>query len=84
MGSTTKLQISCYKDTDTHPIWNGQPAWSADDVAQNLNMDFDSSGSPVGLTLEHAAQLLLTILQADIQAKEAATKGSVKPARSSI
>ena len=57
-----KLQISYYKDTDTLSFWNGQPAWSADDVAQNLLIDLDTSGSPVGLTLEHAAELLLPFL----------------------
>ena len=65
-----KLQISYYKDTDTLSIWNGQTAWSADDVAQNLIMDLDSSGSPVGLTLEHAAELLLPSMAAMAPAQE--------------
>ena len=54
-----KLQISYFEDTDTLSIWNGVPAWSADDVAENLTIDLTASGSPVGLTLEHAAELSL-------------------------
>ncbi|MDE2938645.1 MAG: DUF2283 domain-containing protein [Chloroflexota bacterium] len=54
-----KLQISYFKDTDTLSIWNGEPAREADDVAENLIIDMNASGSPVGLTLEHAAQLSL-------------------------
>ena len=53
------LQISYFKDTDTLSIWNGEPASEADDVAKNLLIDLNASGSPVGLTLEHAAKLCL-------------------------
>ena len=78
MGAAMKLQISYYKDTDTFSIWNGQPAWSADDVAQDLIMDLDSTGSPVGLTLEHAAELLLPFLPMTASAKERKTRVSSK------
>ena len=54
-----KLQVSYFKDTDTLSIWNGEPAREADDVAEHLIVDLKASGSPVGLTLEHAAELCL-------------------------
>ena len=54
-----KLQLSYFEDTDTLSIWNGEPASEADDVARNLLIDLDASGSPVGLTLEHAADLCM-------------------------
>ena len=53
------LQISYFEDTDTLSIWNGEPASEADVVAKNLLIDLNASGSPVGLTLEHAAELCL-------------------------
>ena len=59
MGAAMRLQISYFKDTDTLSIWNGEPASEADDVARDLLIDLNASGSPVGLTLEHAAELCL-------------------------
>ena len=54
-----KLDISYYSDMDTLSVWNGKPARKADDVAENLTIDLDESGSPVGFSLEHAIELLL-------------------------
>ena len=64
-----KLDISYYSDTDTLSVWNGKPAREADDVAENLTIDLEASGSPVGLTLEHAAELLLPFLPVTSAAK---------------
>ena len=78
-----KLRVSYYKDTDTLSLWNGVPAWSADDVADNLLVDYNADGEAVGFTLEHAAEILLPILQAATQANEEAKEDSVKPAKAS-
>ena len=59
-----KLRISYYGDTDTLSFWNGEPASTADDVAENLIVDYDAAGDAVGFTLDHAAELLLPILTA--------------------
>ena len=59
-----KLRISYYGDTDTLSFWNGEPASAADDVAENLIVDYDAAGDAVGFTLDHAAELLLPILTA--------------------
>lgn len=59
-----KLRISYYGDTDTLSLWNGEPASAADDVADNLIVDYDAAGDAVGFTLDHAAELLLPILTA--------------------
>ena len=59
-----KLRISYYGDTDTLSLWNGEPASAADDVAENLIVDYDAAGDAVGFTLDHAAELLLPLLTA--------------------
>ncbi len=59
-----KLRISYYGDTDTLSLWNGSPASAADDVAENLIVDYDAAGEAVGFTLDHAAELLLPLLTA--------------------
>ena len=59
-----KLRISYYSDTDTLSLWNGAPASAADDVAENLIVDYDAAGEAVGFTLDHAAELLLPLLTA--------------------
>ena len=53
-----KLQVHYDKETDTLSLWNGSPASEADDVAENLVVDFDDEGEVVGFTLEHASELL--------------------------
>ena len=53
-----KPKIYYDKDTDTLSIWNGIPASEAEDVAEDLVVDFSDEGQVVGFTLEHAAELL--------------------------
>ena len=53
-----KLKAQYDKETDTLSLWNGKPASEADDVAENLVVDFDNEGEVVGFTLEHAAEFL--------------------------
>lgn len=71
-----KLQIAYYGDTDTLSLWNGAPASAADDVADNLIVDYDAAGDVVGFTIDHAAELLLPLLTA---AKPAAQEGKSGP-----
>ena len=70
-----KLEIAYFSDTDTLSLWNGKPASEGGDlialgaliVEDNANggvtgdviADYDSDGKVVGLTIEHAAELLL-------------------------
>ena len=75
-----KLKVSYYEDTDTLSFWNGERARSADDIADNLLVDYNSSGEAVGFTLEHAAEILLPILHSALKAKEEALE---EPAKSS-
>lgn len=72
-----QLRIAYYDDTDTLSLWNGAPASAADDVADNLIVDYDAAGDAVGFTLDHAAELLLPLLTA---AKAAAQEGKSGPA----
>ena len=70
-----KLRISYYSDTDTLSLWNGAPASAADDVAENLIVDYDAAGEAVGFTLDHAAELLLPLLTAARAAGKAGKAG---------
>ena len=77
-----KLRISYYGDTDTLSLWNGEPASAADDVADNLIVDYDAAGDAVGFTLDHAAELLLPILSAARpDAKEGKTGQKAEPVK---
>ena len=78
-----KLRVSYYKDTDTLSLWNGEPAKSADDVADNLLVDYNAAGEAVGFTLEHAAELLLPLLQSAMQAMEKESEEPVNPTKTS-
>lgn len=71
-----QLRIAYYGDTDTLSLWNGAPASAADDVADNLIVDYDAAGDAVGFTLDHAAELLLPLLTA---ARPAAKEGKSGP-----
>ena len=75
-----KLRISYYGDTDTLSFWNGEPASAADDVAENLIVDYDAAGEAVGFTLDHAAELLLPLLMAVKDGKSGKAAGAVKTA----
>ena len=76
-----KLTVSYYEDTDTLSFWNGVPAKSADDVADNLFVDYNADGEAVGIALEHAAEILLPILQAAMKASEESKGSSVRRAK---
>ena len=57
-----KLSIYYDTETDTLSLWNGQQADEGADVAENLTADFNSEGAVVGFTLEHAAELLQSVI----------------------
>lgn len=69
------LQVYYDETTDTLSLWNGQPASEAEAVDDYLIVDFAADGSVVGITLDHAAQLLAPILsrRADYPAVESAS-----------
>ena len=73
-----KLRIAYYSDTDTLSLWNGEPASEADDVAENLIVDYDAAGDAVGFTLDHAAELLLPLLTAVKEGKAGKGAATVK------
>ena len=57
-----KLDIYYDSTTDTLSLWNGRPASEGADVAENLIVDFGRDGEVVGFTLDHAVELLGSIL----------------------
>ena len=63
MGTAVKLSI--YYDPETLSLWNGQPADEGADVAESLTVDLSADGNVVGFTLEHASQLLESVLAGD-------------------
>lgn len=75
-----KLRIAYYSDTDTLSLWNGEPASAADDVAENLIVDYDAAGEAVGFTLDHAAELLLPLLTAAKEGKSGKAAATIKEA----
>ena len=63
MGEAMKLIVDYCPETDTLSLWNGKPASSGADVADNLIVDLDSDGEAVGFTLEQASKVLLPLLK---------------------
>ena len=55
------LEIYYDSESDTLSLWNGKPASSGADVAENLTVDLDAEGEAVGFTLEHASEILKAI-----------------------
>ena len=57
-----KLDVYYDAETDTLSLWNGRPAVSGADVAENLTVDLDEDGEAVGFTLEHASEILKPVV----------------------
>ena len=57
-----KLDVYYDSETDTLSLWNGQPASAGADVAENLTVDLDAEGEVVGFTLDHASEMLKSIV----------------------
>ncbi len=70
-----KLQIDYHRESDTLWLGNGLPTPLGDDIAENVTVFFDMEETqPNAVMIEHAAELLLPILQATAQ--NALTKDS--------
>ena len=63
-----KLDIYYDSETDTLSLWNGRPGSEGADVAENLIVEFGNDGEVIGFTLDHAAELLGSILSVPIEA----------------
>ena len=59
----TQLDIFYCKETDTLDIGSGRPAGYGEDISEDLIVNSNAQGEVVGLTLEHAAELLLPLLK---------------------
>ena len=62
-----KLQIYYHEESDTLSLWNGLVDGYGETVAEHLTAELNAAsiaegGEVVGITLEHAAELLLPIL----------------------
>ena len=57
-----KPVVKYFEDTDTLSVdLATRPAAEAEEVAEDVIIDFDSDGNVVGFTIEHASRLLSTI-----------------------
>ena len=66
-------------DSDTLSLWNGSPAGYGEMVARHLTAESNADGEVVGITLEHAAELLRPYLFPE--SKTSTTKGPNKRSR---
>ena len=71
LAADPKLQILYDKESDTLTLCNGLPAGYGETVAEHLTAELNGAsvaegGEVVGVTLEHAAELLLPILGREI------------------
>ncbi len=54
-----KPVVKYFEDTDTLSVdLASRPAAEAEEVAEDVIIDFDSDGNVVGFTIEHASRLL--------------------------
>jgi len=52
------MKIRCFPDTDTlHIALAEQDSSSSEAISDNLIVDFDDQGRPVGVTVEHYSQI---------------------------
>ena len=79
---TERLQIDYHQESDTLWLGNGLPTPVGDDVAENVTVFFDMDETqPNAVMIEHAAELLLPILQAAMQSPEEAAEKPAKPTK---
>lgn len=58
-----ELMVSYDPDTDILTLWNGTPASNGSSIAQNLMVFFDEDDDAQMVTLEHASEFLLPMLE---------------------
>ena len=79
-----KLQLDYHQESDTLWLSNGLPTPVGDDIAENVTVFFDMDETqPNAVMIEHAAELLLPLLQSAMQAKGEAGEKPVKPTKAS-
>ena len=81
--TATKLQIDYHPESDTLWLGNGQPTPNGEDIAEYVTAFFDDEDQPNAVMIEHAAELLLPILQAAMQSSEESAENPAKPAKTS-
>ena len=60
-----KPVVRYFDDTDTLSVdLTSRPAAEAEEVAEDVIVDFDSDGNVVGFTIEHASRLLAPAIAA--------------------
>lgn len=75
-----KLQLDYHQESDTLWLGNGLPTPVGYDIAENVTVFFDMDETqPNAVMIEHAAEILLPILQTALKAKEGDRE---KPAKS--
>ena len=75
-----KLQIDYHQESDTLWLANGLPTPVGYDIAENVTVFFSMDETqPNAVMIEHAAEILLPILQSALKAKE---ENREKPAKS--
>ena len=76
-----KLRIAYYRDTDTLWLGNDLPTPVGEDISENVTVFFDMQRTQAnGVLIEHAAELLLPILEGSVQVSEEAGQPE-KPAK---
>ena len=77
----TLPDLAIYYDveSDTMSLWNGSPAGYGEMAAKHLTAESNADGEIVGITLEHAAELLRPYLFPESQ--NSTTTGASKRAR---
>ncbi len=65
-----KLQINYHERSDTLWLGNGLPTPNGEDIAECVTAFFDADELPNAVAIEHAAELLLPVLQSAAKAKE--------------
>ena len=79
-----KLKISYFKDTDTLWLSNGLPTPKGEDITENVTVFFDMEETqPNGVLIEHAAEMLLPLLQSALHEEEESPDQPPKPAKAS-
>ena len=81
MGEAMKLKIDYHPESDTLWLGNGLPTPSGEDLAENVTVFFDDAEQPNGLMIEHAAELLLPILNAAAQSLDKAADPAAQPGK---